>query len=403
MSQLSAAPVPAWSGDGGVPAFYTWTGAIPVKPGIFLRGEALSSEMSLPDAGIALRILYTSTGWPKAKPITVSGALFIPKGTPPKGGWPLIAWSHGTTGYADVCAPSARPRSERDAKYLNDWLKDGYAIVATDYAGLGTPGPHPYLQYKSEGMSVLDSIRAVQAKFPELSRDVLTMGQSQGSGAALGAALIAPDYAPELEIKGTVATGIVAATTAIGNAPQVKDAEIYTSPKDYSNTAYEVLFFLGTVRASNPDQIKPDDYISKRGWPMLENAQHSCFRDLAKDAQTMKISVADFYKRPIDNLEAIADKTRNFPNVHIKTPVFIGTGLADTSAKTSKQYNFVSAMCAAGTTVQWHYYPHATHSSALPRARVDSPTFVKTVMQGKRAENMCAKLVPPGPIQTPEE
>lgn len=402
-SQVWAAPVASWSGDGGVPAFYTWTGSIPATPGVFLRSEALPSGMSLPDAGAGLRILYTSTGWPEAKPITVSGALFLPKGKPPKGGWPLIAWSHGTTGYADVCAPSARPRSERDTKYLNAWLKDGYAIVATDYPGLGTPGPHPYLQYKSEGMAILDSIRAVQAKFPELSRDVLTMGQSQGSGAALGAALIAPNYAPELKIKGTVATGIVAATGAVGHAPQVKDTEIYAAPKDYSNTAYEALFFLGTVRSTDPGKIKPEDYISKKGWPLIENAQHSCFRDLVKDAQTMKITMADFYKRPIDDLEAIADKTSNFPSVHIKTPVFIGTGLADTSAKTSKQYNFVSAMCAAGTTVQWHYYPHATHGSAVGRSRADSPAFVAAVMNGKPVENMCAKLVPPGPIQTPEE
>lgn len=402
-SQISAAPVPSWSGDGGVPPFYTWTGSIPAKPGVLLRTETLPTAMSLPDAGMAVRILYSSTGWPKAEPITVSGALFVPKGKPPKGGWPLIAWSHGTTGYADVCAPSAMPRSDRDSKYLNAWLKDGYAIVATDYQGLGTPGPHPYLQYKSEGMSVLDSIRAVQTKYPELSRDVLTMGQSQGSGAALGAALIAPDYAPELKIKGTVATGIVAATTAIGKAPQVKDPEIYAAPKAYGNSAFEVLFFLGTVRSTDPAKIRPDDYVSQKGWPLLEKAQHSCFRDLVKDAEDMKISMATFYKRPIDDLEAIADKTGNFPSVHIKTPVFIGTGLADVMAKTSKQYNFISAMCAAGTTVQWHYYPHATHGSAVIRSRVDSPAFVKTVMQGKEVENFCSTLVPPGPIQTPEE
>lgn len=402
LSQLSAAPI-SWSGDGGVPAFYTWTDAIPAKPGVMLRTEPLPAEFSLPDAGVALRILYSSTGWPKAAPITVSGALFIPKGKAPKGGWPLIAWSHGTTGYADVCAPSARPRSDRDAKYLNDWLKDGYAIVATDYQGLGTPGPHPYLQYKSEGMSVLDSVRAVQQKFPELSRRVLTMGQSQGSAAALGAALIAPEYAPELQIKGTVATGIVAVTDAVGKAPQVKDSEIYAAPKAYGNSAFEVLFFLGTVRSTDPEKIRPEDYISKEGWPLLENAQHSCFRDLVKDAETMKISMASFYKRPIDDLEAIADKTGNFPSVYLKTPVFIGTGLADDMAKTSKQYNFISAMCAAGTTVQWHYYPHATHGSAVPRSREHSPAFVDAVMHDRPVDNLCSTLTPPGPIQTPEE
>ena len=55
---------------------------------------------------------------------------------------------------------------ERDAAYLNAWLQQGYAIVATDYQGLGTPGPHPYLAVRPEAYSVLDSARAVLAAFP---------------------------------------------------------------------------------------------------------------------------------------------------------------------------------------------------------------------------------------------
>ncbi|MGH1559106.1 hypothetical protein ACRAWD_18365 [Caulobacter segnis] len=83
----------------------------------------------------------------------------LPEGAAAGGGWPLIAWAHGTTGVADVCAPSFMPRSDRDQQYLSAWLAAGYAIVATDYAGLGTPGPHPYLQPRSEGLAVLDSAR----------------------------------------------------------------------------------------------------------------------------------------------------------------------------------------------------------------------------------------------------
>ena len=400
---MAAAPVSSWSGDGGLAPFYTFAGTIPAKPGVMLRNETLPASLSLPDAGMAVRILYSSTGWPKAGAITVSGALFMPKGKPPKGGWPLIAWAHGTTGYAGVCAPSAMPRSDRDSQYLNAWLKDGYAIVATDYQGLGTPGPHPYLQYRPEAMSVLDSIRAVQARYPQLSRDVVTMGQSQGSAAALGAALIAPEYAPELKIKGTVATGLVAETKAVGKAPQIKDKEIYAAPEAYGNSAFEALFFLGTVRSIDPVRIEPQTYISAKGWPLLEKAGRVCFRDLVKEAQARKISMATFYKRPIDDLEALADKTGSFPSVHIATPVFTGTGLADDMAKTSKQYNFISAMCAAGTVVQWHYYPHATHGGAVMRSRADAPAFVAAVMHGKPVANLCSKLVQPGPIQTADE
>src|SRR5262249_22027525 len=149
------------AGDGSVPDFYTLGGPAPAKPGTMIRTEAVPEGTSLENAGPAIRILYSSTdGLDGKTPITVSASLFLPKGDPPKGGWPLIAWAHGTVGIADVCAPSNLKRSERDTKYLNHWLGQGYAVVASDYQGLGTPGGHPYLATKPEAYSVLDAIRA---------------------------------------------------------------------------------------------------------------------------------------------------------------------------------------------------------------------------------------------------
>ena len=111
-------------------------------------------------------------------PITVSGALFIPKGTPPQDGWPLLAWAHGTVGIADICAPSWQARSYRDVRYLNEWLSQGFAIVATDYQGLGTPGPHPYLKVRPEAYSVLDSVRAVLKDVPGLANKIVIIGDT---------------------------------------------------------------------------------------------------------------------------------------------------------------------------------------------------------------------------------
>ena len=70
----------------------------------------------------------------------MSGTVAIPKGKAPKGGWPVVSWAHGTIGAADACAPSkiAMPGAY-DQKLLNRWLKAGYAVVRTDYEGLGTP------------------------------------------------------------------------------------------------------------------------------------------------------------------------------------------------------------------------------------------------------------------------
>ena len=150
------APDPS-HGDGGVSAFYDPAGPAPEKPGTMIRTEAQPAESSLAEAGQAMRILYSSTNGLDGKtPVAVSGSLFLPKGDAPAGGWPLVAWAHGTVGVADVCAPSWNARSERDSKYLNHWLSQGYAVVASDYQGLGTPGGHPYLATKPAAYSVLE-------------------------------------------------------------------------------------------------------------------------------------------------------------------------------------------------------------------------------------------------------
>jgi len=145
-----------------VPAFYRWTDALPEKPGVILRREALEAAWLPQNAQRAFRILYTSTdGIGGTERVPVSGYVMIPAGTPPKGGWPVVIWAHGTTGVADVCAPSYRGLGKRDLAYMNGWLGRGFLVVATDYQGLGTAGAHPYLLYRPEAYSLLDSARAV--------------------------------------------------------------------------------------------------------------------------------------------------------------------------------------------------------------------------------------------------
>src|SRR5690349_16043300 len=81
-------------GDGGVPAFYQWSGPVP-DPGTLLRSEALPANLVLPNAARGERILYASTnGLDNQGRAAVSGALFWPKGDPPPDGWPIVAWAH---------------------------------------------------------------------------------------------------------------------------------------------------------------------------------------------------------------------------------------------------------------------------------------------------------------------
>lgn len=391
------------NGDGGVSDFYRWHHAMPARPGVMLRTEKLGPDLSLAQAAINLRILYSSTeGVSNHGIVIVSGALFLPKGRMPTGGWPIVAWAHGTTGIADVCAPSWHGRTGRDQAYLNAWLQQGYAVVATDYQGLGTPGMHPYLLWRPEGYSVLDSVRAVLARFPrQLQNKLVIIGQSQGSGAALGASYLVPLYAPELNLRGTVATGLVLTFKSFPGftPPSTKTASL-TDPTAM-NPGFAMLRVAGTDRAIHPDLL-PDDFVTARAKPLLAAARGECLRDLFKLSARMNLKPSEVFSKNLNPIDGAMEANFELPSAKMPAPVFVGTGLADSEAGTAGQYNGVAALCKAGSVVQWHKYPGLTHGGAVNGSLPDSEPFVRAVMNGRKINSNCADISDPGPIQTPK-
>ncbi|KAF1032027.1 MAG: hypothetical protein GAK37_00618 [Pseudomonas sp.] len=364
--------------------FYTWTAPLPDAPGQLLRSEALAPAQSLAEAGQNIRLLYSSTdGLPPHKAVAVSGALFVPKGTPPPGGWPLMAWAHGTVGSADVCAPSFAGRSPRDVRYLNYWLAQGYAIVATDYQGLGTPGLHPYGLTSPLAYGVLDSIRAVQTGFNLSSRTVV-FGQSQGGRAAFATAVYAKDYAPELEIVGIVATGTpYASTHKQGHSVELDEARRSVVP----TFAYNLLR-LSTATLLDPSFV-PTDYLNDRALPAFELSQHDCLHAIEQRVVADGLTFNNSFKRsPKDALDRVY-RASAYPTLKTDIPVFLGTGGKDRDVFVPGQKALVHEACKAGDRIEWHFYPELDHSATVNGSRVDSTPFVRKAFAGERIEGNC--------------
>jgi alpha-beta hydrolase superfamily lysophospholipase len=112
----------------------------------------------------------------------------VPYGTPPTGGWPVIAWSHGTSGVAHSCAPSRMKSLFYNREGLYEYVMLGFAVVATDYAALGTEGRHAYLDMLGNGADVIYSVPAARAAVASLSGKWVVVGHSQGGLSSLGAA-----------------------------------------------------------------------------------------------------------------------------------------------------------------------------------------------------------------------
>src|SRR6202008_2870433 len=132
--------------------------------------------------------------------------IIIPRGTEPFGGRSIIAWAHPTSGIVPRCAPSLARVLFRSIQGLPEMLARGYIVTATDYPGLGTAGPHPYLVGISEGRAVLDSVRAARSIGGTSTLSTFSVwGHSQGGQAALFTGILAESYAPELHLVGVAA------------------------------------------------------------------------------------------------------------------------------------------------------------------------------------------------------
>jgi dipeptidyl aminopeptidase/acylaminoacyl peptidase len=172
--------------------------AQPSVPPILVAAVALAGAP-------AYRIVYHSTDGSGAA-VDVTGVVIVPAGRAPAGGRDIVAWAHGTSGIADACAPSTNSWLFESIPGLGDLLKRGYIVAATDYQGLGGPGPHPYLVGPSAAHSVLDSVRAARAvPHASASNRFALWGESQGGHATLWSAQLAAAYAPELELVGAAA------------------------------------------------------------------------------------------------------------------------------------------------------------------------------------------------------
>lgn len=385
-----ALPVGPSVGDQALSPFYRWPNELPSRPGVMLRTEPMPAQPDIPGASTADRILYTSADarWHSGI-VPVSGTLYLPKGRPPQGGWPLVAWAHGTLGVADKCAPSWALHRPRDATFINSWLENGFAVVATDFQGLGGPGPHPYLIWEAEGRSVLDSVRAALAAHSgTVANEVIITGQSQGSGSSLGASRIAPTYAPDIRLRATIATGVVS------SFPDGPTQPVAATAARGSPAHYQILRMLGGAIPDGGPSV--DSLISEKGKRLLLAAREGCNEEMRRVAQQDGVDTTNAFSRDYDKVLALMTRGPDMTPVRMPAPLFLGTGLADRTIPPQRQYAAAAALCAAGNPLVWKAYEGITHNGIVNAAFQSELAFVRNVLAGRQNESNCQQLSAPG-------
>lgn len=362
-----------WLADPPAPsAFYTPPSVLQAgPPGTVIRSEAVPSQ---PSGGRAWRVLYTSTA-PDGAAIAVSGVVVAPLGPAPPGGWPVVAWAHGTSGVASRCAPSlVADGSLSRVPELAELLAAGTAVAATDYPGLGTPGPHPYLVGESEGRAVLDSVRAARSLLgADASATSVIYGHSQGGHAALFADALAPSYAPELKVAGVAA---MAPPTDLGDLLE----------RDKNEAAGIVLTALALTswKAWYPD-VDLRTVVYPEAEPLVERVGKRCVltteEGISDTPDVVALEVRFLSANPSDAPGWSTHLAVNRPtSVPASIPLLVSQGLTDTLVRPDVTEAFVQQQCAAGATIELDTYPGVGHFE------------VRTVAASKVAEWMLARL-----------
>jgi pimeloyl-ACP methyl ester carboxylesterase len=326
--------------------------------------------------GVLLRVTYRSQSV-AGSDIAVSGLIAYPRSDAPSGGRPVLSWAHGTTGMADVCAPSAAPNQLGPiAVALNILLDKGFVVVATDYEGLGTPGLHPYLVGASEGRGVLDVARAaLQIPDAHASDRIVIWGHSQGGQAALFAQEIAPTWAPELQVLGTAA-----------GAPATELPLLVQQLAGSRNAFYEVMVAAG-FQAAYPEldlrAVLSDAAIARIGIldSACSGAVATAYADLGSQVQrTDPMSVPAWAARINEN---------NPGTVRTGSPIFLYQGGADELIPPATTAQLFTRLCGLGQTIERKVYDGQSHTGVLLPAFADILQWIDARIAGTPATSGC--------------
>lgn len=390
------------------------------KLGQVIKKEQIQTSLK---GAQAWKIAYISSDVAGRQTIA-TGLIIAPVGQAPKEGRPILAWAHGTTGSAQNCGPSqiTDPTRALNQYFLmtgNSWtdygipngqefINEGYVVVATDYQGLGGGGKHQYAVAGTNGRDVINAARAASSMTEVgAGKKTVLYGWSQGGGATIAAASI-PDYqaqqgtaADNLQYLGFVALAPedVAAmlpkvpTDEAGAAKLMKGFTEANVPNVFLFTHF--MMGLWGAQAANPD-LKLTDVLTEEGAKVADQlSSNKCVHVMA---DTFNYAYGDNYKSLIKPQASNSLAWINtFVNGSVKpvkpvAPVVIYWGTKDTAVPPVMHELYQKQMCAMGANVGRIQLPGEQTHFTTPG--VSAPMYlewVKDRIAGKPLANGCPK------------
>ena len=351
-------PPASISGSSGIDLRPDTTGAKEV-PG------ALASATTLPTVdrrlqsatSLAARIEYTSTSGITADHTQVTATVFVPRGTAPEGGWPIVVYGHATTGIQSECAPSRSPTLLGSSTVIATLVKAGYLVTVPDYQGLGLDELyHPYLDSTTVGYNVIDSVRAARRLVADASDRWLAVGVSQGGQAAWAANELAAGYGGGLFLVGTVS--LAPPTDITGFAEMAASG---TLSKDQQASLQLILAALAKENAN----FNLDDYrrgVVAQKWDVLSSCEGSRVSERAEAIE--QIGPDDLRPSGPEATAALTEylRKRSLPQAPTAAPMLVVYGGTDSFIPGFWTDRALTAACTMGDVIDIQFQPDKGHS-----------------------------------------
>ena len=348
-------------------SFYDMPHPLPAgKPGELIRSEP-TDQYYLPFEVSAWRILYHSRN-ANGEDVAVSAVVLVPDGKPPASGWPVIAWAHEFRGAARPCAPSLM-KNLGVGPVLAMYANLGYAVVATDYAGLGADSGKTVVDMQSNALDVIYSVPAARAAVTQIGPKWIAVGPFQG---ALAAVAVAESEVRDPNYLGSVAT------------LRVADAQEAYRRFAQGSSDRMLLVLASTIKALYPEFLV-SDMLKDEALPAYQRVTQTC------GGATEPELTSEMLKPGWENNQFVKEFfSRNTPGQkRAHSPLLVISGEADPAILAEISEKTVARMCKQGSRILFLKYPNVDASSVMEASVAEQISWIKARFAGHAAPGNC--------------
>ena len=191
-----------------------------------------------------------------------------------------------------------------------------------------------------------------------------------------------PTYAPGLEIRGTIATGLAYTT------PETADTMRDDTASQASYTLIYPLYLALLAQRTDP-ALKASDMFSEKALPLFELTRRACVWQLVLEVLGSGLTRAESVKPAYAKALAANMASLEYPSLKLPQPIFIGIGEFDTDAPAHLQLELAKRACVAGTTAEAHLYAGTLHDAAVTASLRGAIRFADKVLAGEAITSVC--------------